>query len=84
MPVRKLAKRKTKASAAAQEAAMPKPVGIVPMDNKLRQPKVLIGLIVVILIVAAFLLKGLFIAALVNGEPISRLIVISELEKQSG
>jgi len=84
MPVRKLAKRKTKASAAAQEAAMPKPVGIVPMDNKLRQPKVLIGLIVVILIVAAFLLKGLFIAALVNGEPISRLTVINELEKQSG
>jgi parvulin-like peptidyl-prolyl isomerase len=48
------------------------------------QPKVLIGLIVVILIVAAFLFKGLFIAALVNGEPITRITVISELEKQSG
>ena len=84
MPVRKLAKRKAKESAGAQKAAMPKPVEMVPMDSKLRQPKVLIGLIVVILIVAAFLLKGLFIAALVNGEPISRLTVINELEKQSG
>jgi len=46
MPVRNLAKRKAKVSAGAQEAAMPKPVEIVPMDNKLKQPKVLIGLIV--------------------------------------
>ena len=84
MPVRKAAKRKIKASAEAHETAMPKPVEIVPMDNKLKQPKVLIGLIVVILIVAAFLFKGLFIAALVNGEPITRITVISELEKQSG
>jgi len=44
----------------------------------------LIGLLVVVLVVAAFLLKGLFIAALVNGQPISRFTVISELEKQSG
>jgi parvulin-like peptidyl-prolyl isomerase len=84
MPVRKAVKRKTKASAEVQEATMPKPVEMVPMDNKLMQPKVLIGLIVVILIVAAFLFKGLFIAALVNGEPITRITVISELEKQSG
>jgi parvulin-like peptidyl-prolyl isomerase len=84
MPVRKATKRKTKASTGVQEAAMPKPVEVIPMENKLKQPKVLIGLIVVILIVAAFLLKGLFIAALVNGQPIARLTVISELEKQSG
>lgn len=31
-----------------------------------------------------FILKGLFIAAVVNGQPISRLSVISELEKQGG
>lgn len=40
--------------------------------------------IVVVLAVIAFLLKGLFIAAMVNGQPISRLAIISELEKQSG
>ena len=31
-----------------------------------------------------FLLKGLFVAVLVNGEPITRLSVIKELEKQGG
>jgi parvulin-like peptidyl-prolyl isomerase len=40
--------------------------------------------IVVVLAVIAFLGKGLFIAAMVNGQPISRLSIISELEKQSG
>jgi parvulin-like peptidyl-prolyl isomerase len=83
MPARRVAKRRTKISA-AQEAVMQKPVEMFPMDNKLKQPRVLIGLIVVILVVGAFLLKGLFIAALVNGEPITRITVISELEKQSG
>jgi len=39
---------------------------------------------VVILAVGVFFLKGLFVAALVNGEPITRLAVISELEKQGG
>ena len=41
-------------------------------------------MIVVVLVVAAFLLKGLFVAALVNGQPISRLEVVSQLEKQGG
>jgi len=83
MPVRKAAKRKTKLST-VQEAVMPKPVEMSPVKNKLQRQKVLIGLLVVVLVVAAFLLKGLFIAALVNGQPISRFTVISELEKQSG
>jgi len=39
---------------------------------------------VVILAVLIFLLKNIFIAALVNGQPITRLSVISALEKQSG
>ncbi len=34
--------------------------------------------------VAAFSLKGLFVAALVNGEPITRVAIIKELEKQGG
>jgi len=36
------------------------------------------------LAIAAFFLKGLFVAALVNGEPISRLSLIQQLEKQGG
>ena len=38
----------------------------------------------VVVLAALFYFKGLFIAALVNGSPISRIQVIEELEKQSG
>src|SRR3989344_2438282 len=44
--------------------------------------------LVVIIIAGAlaliFIFKGFFIASIVNGEPISRLSVIKELEKQGG
>ena len=49
----------------------------------LKQPKFFIPLIIVLLILG-FLLKGLFIVALVNGQPITRLALIQELEKQGG
>ena len=39
---------------------------------------------VLVVLVVAYLLKGLVIAATVNGSPISRLAVIAELEKVSG
>ncbi|MBI4096693.1 MAG: SurA N-terminal domain-containing protein [Candidatus Levybacteria bacterium] len=83
MPVKKSAKSKTKLST-IQETAMSKSVDVYPIVEKLKQPKVFIGLIVVILAVGVFFLKGLFIAALVNGEPITRLSVIRGLEKQGG
>lgn len=38
----------------------------------------------VILFLIAFLFKGVFVAASVNGEPISRIVVVKTLEKQSG
>ena len=84
MPVKKIAKRKNKLSVKIGTTVMPKSISTYTIKDKLKQPKVLIGLIVVILIVAAFFLKGLFIAAVVNGEPISRITIISELEKQGG
>ena len=43
-----------------------------------------IGIIIVVIIVLAVVFKSVFIAAIVNGEPISRLSVINALEKQSG
>lgn len=43
-----------------------------------------IGLAIVLVIALLFIFKSFFIAALVNGEPISRLSVVSELEKQGG
>lgn len=65
----------------------------VPGKNKKRlslkfkkpKPLVIIVVIVVVLILATlFFAKGLFVAATVNGSPVSRLSVIRELEKQGG
>jgi len=84
MPVKRTVKRRTTAVKKAPVVVTPIMVNKSPISDKLKQPKVLIGLIVVILIVAAFFFKGFFVAALVNGQPISRFTVISELEKQGG
>jgi len=67
-----------------------------PIENKskyiilkLRKPKLLVIVIVITVLLALiltslFFAKGLFIAATLNGSPISRLSVIKDLEKQSG
>lgn len=56
---------------------------------KFRKPNSLaiaiaIGVVALLILVALFFAKGLFVAATVNGSPISRLSVIQELEKQGG
>jgi parvulin-like peptidyl-prolyl isomerase len=83
MPVRKSVRKSTKLSTLKQEVAQEAATEY-SIKDKLKQPKVITGLIVVILIVGAFFLKGFFVAALVNGEPITRIQVISDLEKQGG
>lgn len=57
------------------------------VNLKFKKPKPLyiaIGVAVVLIIVALIFAKGLFVAATVNGSPISRLSIIKELEKQGG
>lgn len=57
------------------------------VNLKFKKPKPLfiaIGGAVILIIVALFFAKGLFVAATVNGSPISRWSVIKELEKQGG
>ncbi|HEX7042949.1 MAG TPA: SurA N-terminal domain-containing protein [Patescibacteria group bacterium] len=49
-----------------------------------RNPRLWIGLAIVIVAILAFSFKGLFVAAVVNGQPISRLSVVEQLEKQNG
>lgn len=83
MPIKKAVK-KTNLSTVVKETAMSESTDTSSPANRLKQPKVFIPLIIVILIVIAFFLKGLFIVALVNGQPITRLSVIRELEKQGG
>ena len=82
MPVKK--KVNAKLSTEKQETVVPEVVATNSIKNKLLQPRVFISLIVIILAIAAFYLKGLFVAALINGEPIFRLTVVQELEKQGG
>jgi hypothetical protein len=43
-----------------------------------------VALVVVLLAALAYVYKSLFVAATVNGKPISRLAVVKELEKQGG
>ncbi len=50
----------------------------------LKKPKIFVPLILIILGAAAFYAKGLFIAAIVNGQPITRLALVKELEKRNG
>lgn len=50
----------------------------------LTKPKLLIPLIIIVLAVVLFFTKGLFIAALVNGQPVSRIEIVKELEKRDG
>ena len=52
--------------------------------NNLRKPKVFIPLIIVIVFSLLYYFRGLFIVALVNGAPISRIAVVGELEKRNG
>jgi len=84
MPVKKTVKKRAKLSAKIKTTVMPKSISTYSIKDKLKQPKVFIGLIVVVLIVGGFFLKGLFVAAVVNGQPISRISIIRELEKQGG
>lgn len=51
---------------------------------KNRKILLFLGLIIILVIALLYVFKGVFVAALVNGEPISRISVVSELEKQSG
>ncbi|MBI1862618.1 SurA N-terminal domain-containing protein [Candidatus Microgenomates bacterium] len=56
------------------------PVEHKPSDKK----KYLLPLSVLVILALLYAFKGMFIAATVNGQPIGRLTVIRELEKQSG
>lgn len=56
---------------------------IPPIDPGKRSP-IVIGIIIILILVLLYSVKGLFVAAMVNNRPISRLAVIRELEKHSG
>lgn len=51
---------------------------------RIRKLYVVLAIIVIALIALAFKYRGVFVAASVNGRPISRMSVVKEAEKQSG
>lgn len=54
---------------------------------RIRKPKpgyIALGVASVLIFTSLFFAKGLFVAATVNGSPVSRIAVIKELEKQGG
>lgn len=57
-------------------------------QKKVTDPKnrksLILAIIVIVLIVVIYFGKGLVVAALVNGQPVSRLSIIHDLEQQSG
>lgn len=50
----------------------------------LKKPKVFLPLIIIVVGLVLFYARSLFIVAIVNGQPISRISVIGELEKRDG
>lgn len=51
---------------------------------KLKRSYVILGIVLVVIAALIYLLRGFFIVAMVNGQPITRWTYYNELEKQSG
>ncbi len=56
----------------------------IKISYKPSQTRIIILAVILIIVALLFYFKGLFIAAVVNGQPISRFEVISRLEKEGG
>ncbi|MCL4415371.1 MAG: SurA N-terminal domain-containing protein [Actinobacteria bacterium] len=78
---KKIAEKKETKIEESNTAAIETPKGF---SDILRKPQVIVLVIAILVIGFAYQFKSLFVAALVNGQPISRITLINELEKQSG
>jgi parvulin-like peptidyl-prolyl isomerase len=61
-----------------------KQVVVTPQQLILRKPYVILVIAIILLGAALYYFRGLVVAAVVNGQPISRLEVLRQAEKQSG
>lgn len=82
MATAKTAKKTTKTTASRNRMTVSDLRGKL-FTKQNRKPAIIIGAVILIGVLL-FLGRSLFIAATVNGEPISRLAVINELEAQNG
>ncbi len=81
---KKTATRKAPASVASAPVATPEKSKNQSLKKYATKRNGIILLVLVLLGVGLYFFRGYFIAATVNGQPISRLQVVQELEKQSG
>lgn len=70
-------------SSEAMTAETSSPLKLEVLSKKTKRNLIIVA-VLILLGVILFLNRGLFIAGLVNGEPISRIEVVKELEKQQG
>lgn len=84
-PARKPVKRKSQEKKSSLPVAqMKQSATSVTYSSYTKNPRLWVGVGVVVLAVLLYMYKGLFVAAMVNGQPITRLAVINQLEKQNG
>lgn len=84
LPSKKITAKKTSAKPQASKQQNIPSLTTPAVTTNARNPRLWIGLAIVILAILAFVFKGLFIAAIVNGQPISRIAVLQQLEQQNG
>lgn len=73
-----------KAKKKAKKVLLPKVPAVKLPKFTFNRKTILTAVTILIVVAILYFLKGLFIAALVNGSPISRLSVVQELEKSNG
>lgn len=84
LPSKKITAKKTSAKPQTSKQQNIPSLTTPAVTTNARNPRLWIGLAIVILAILAFVFKGLFIAAIVNGQPISRIAVLQQLEQQNG
>jgi galactitol-specific phosphotransferase system IIB component len=55
-----------------------------PMAVKVRKTYLVVGIAIIVIAALLYYFRSLFVAAIVNGQPISRFSLIQQLEKQGG
>lgn len=87
MAKRTVKSKSKKVARQAVEYVLPEEVSVMDATNKKvgkkKSPKTMtIGVLVVLALVILYRFKGVFVVAMVNGQPVSRLSVIQKLEKR--
>lgn len=85
MPTKKkLTPYKSSTKTAPESAAVSEKTSDAKSAPKIKRSHIAIIIVVLAAIVLVYLMRGMFVVAMVNGEPITRLDVIKELEMQGG